>query len=62
MSLNIRHIYEGKVILITGCTGFLGKVVLEKLLRSIPGIKKIYILVRPKSGISTKERLMKEVF
>ncbi|KAJ9082621.1 hypothetical protein DSO57_1002567 [Entomophthora muscae] len=39
---------EGKSILITGATGFLGKVLLELLLREHhPFINKIYCLVRP---------------
>lgn len=33
---------------LSGCTGFLGKVVLEKLFRSCPEINKIYIMVRSK--------------
>jgi FlaA1/EpsC-like NDP-sugar epimerase len=33
-------------IFITGATGFVGKVLVEKLLRSCPDIAKIYILVR----------------
>lgn len=36
----------GKNLLITGCSGFLGKVVLEKLLRCIPSVGKIYLLIR----------------
>jgi len=46
--LKIKEFYEGKHILLTGCTGFIGKVMLEKLLRSIPKIGRIYLLVREK--------------
>ena len=56
--MNVTDYYSGKIILLTGCTGFLGithlwhnllgKVVLEKMLRSLPKIKKIYLLIRPK--------------
>jgi fatty acyl-CoA reductase len=46
----IKEFYKDKVILITGTTGFLGKVVLEKIFRSIGNFKKIYLLVRPKRG------------
>jgi hypothetical protein len=42
----VKHFYEGKSVLITGATGFIGKVVLEKLLRDIPNIGTIYIIVR----------------
>ncbi|GGE68547.1 hypothetical protein GCM10011533_21150 [Streptosporangium jomthongense] len=37
---------RGKQILITGTTGFLGKVVLEKLIRAVPDIGGIHLLVR----------------
>lgn len=49
--------YSGKNILITGATGFMGKVLVEKLLRSCPDIGNIYILVRAKRGIKPEERL-----
>ena len=54
---NIAQFYEGKSIFITGGTGFIGKVVVEKLLRSCPKIKNIYFLVRPKKGKSCVERM-----
>lgn len=31
-SLNIREFFRNKTILLTGCTGFLGKVILQKFL------------------------------
>ncbi|QQD17984.1 SDR family oxidoreductase [Spongiibacter nanhainus] len=37
---------KGKNILITGTTGFLGKVVLEKLIRTVPDLGDIYLLMR----------------
>ncbi|MGP9833247.1 fatty acyl-CoA reductase [Marinobacter sp. NSM] len=37
---------RGKRVLITGTTGFLGKVVLEKLIRTVPDIGGIYLLIR----------------
>ena len=36
----------GKQVLITGTTGFLGKVLLEKILRTTPGVGGIYLLMR----------------
>ncbi len=37
---------RGKHVLVTGTTGFLGKVVLEKLMRSVPEIGGIHLLIR----------------
>ena len=52
----IKEFYAGKDILVTGATGFMGKVLVEKLLRST-AIGNVYILVREKRGKSSKERL-----
>lgn len=48
--------FEGQVIFITGTTGFLGKVILEKLLRSFPDIKKVFILIRNRKDQSAAQR------
>lgn len=53
----IPAFYEGRSVFITGATGFVGKVLLEKLLRSCPGIQKIYILLREKRGKDPRQRL-----
>lgn len=55
--LSIPEFFEGKNVFITGATGFMGKVLVEKLLRSCPDIGNIYILMRPKNGKSLEERL-----
>ncbi|XP_034994380.2 fatty acyl-CoA reductase 2 isoform X2 [Zootoca vivipara] len=54
---SIASYYNGKSVLVTGATGFMGKVLVEKLLHCSPDVKSIYILVRPKSGQSTQERV-----
>ncbi|KAJ8411301.1 hypothetical protein AAFF_G00173070 [Aldrovandia affinis] len=46
-----------KSVLITGATGFMGKVLVEKLLRSCPNVHALYLLVRPKAGQSMRERV-----
>lgn len=46
----LAKFYEGLSILVTGGTDLLGKCLLEKLLRSCPGLKRIYLLVRVKKG------------
>lgn len=53
----IQAYYKGKYVFITGATGFLGKVLIEKLLRSCTDLKAIYVLVRSKKGKSASERL-----
>lgn len=53
----VSDFYNGKTVFITGGTGFMGKVLLEKLLRACPGVSKIYLLIRPKKGQDAHERL-----
>lgn len=58
---DVLNFYRGTNVLITGATGFMGKVLLEKLLRSCQDINMIYILVRPKMGKSHVRRFY-EIF
>lgn len=44
----IGDFYTGRSIFVTGASGFLGKVLIEKLLHDCPRIKNIYILLRTK--------------
>lgn len=57
----IQQFYEGTNILITGGTGFFGRVLLSKLLSDCPGVNKIYLLIREKRGKTTRERF-EEIF
>ncbi|KAL3271472.1 hypothetical protein HHI36_021958 [Cryptolaemus montrouzieri] len=57
----IVDIFEDATIFITGGTGYLGKIFLEKLLRTCPKLRKIYILLRPKKGKEINERF-EEIF
>ncbi|KAJ7329297.1 hypothetical protein JRQ81_015471 [Phrynocephalus forsythii] len=54
---SVAAYYSGKSVLVTGATGFMGKVLIEKLLRSSPNVKAIYILVRPKAGQLIQNRV-----
>lgn len=56
---SVGRFYDGQEIFITGGTGYVGKVLIEKLLRSCEGIKKIYILARMREGESEQERILK---
>lgn len=51
--------YENRSLLITGSSGFLGKVIVEKLLRCVPKIKNLYLLIRPQNGVDPQTRLEK---
>ncbi|XP_051171885.1 fatty acyl-CoA reductase wat-like isoform X2 [Leptopilina boulardi] len=53
----IQEFYVGQSIFITGGTGFMGKLLIEKLLRSCPGIAFIYLLVRPKKEKDVHQRI-----
>lgn len=54
---NLRDFYKDRSIFITGASGFMGKVLVEKLLWSCTQIRSIYILLRPKSGSDVRSRL-----
>lgn len=54
---NIQEFFKNKSVFITGGTGFLGKLIVNKLIRSCPQIKHIYLLIRDKKGKSANERL-----
>ncbi|KAG2577539.1 hypothetical protein PVAP13_6NG104300 [Panicum virgatum] len=53
--------FRGKSILITGSTGFLGKVLVEKILRVQPDVKKLFLLIRAADIESAKHRVATEV-
>lgn len=56
MQISIRKSFSGKQILLTGASGFLGKVWLSYLLAKLPEIGKIYVLLRRKGSRSAAER------
>ena len=63
----LRDFYRGKTVLLTGGTGLLGKVLLERMLSLLPDITAVYVLVRPKTragaaSIPIDQRLKQEVF
>jgi len=55
--MSIQEFFTGSVIFVTGATGFMGKVLIEKLVRSCPNISKICVLVRHKKGKDKNDRI-----
>jgi len=52
----IQNFFSGSCVLVTGATGFVGKALVEKLLRSCPDLRTIYLLIRPKRGLDVQTR------
>ncbi|XP_050370507.1 alcohol-forming fatty acyl-CoA reductase-like [Argentina anserina] len=52
---------QNKTILITGATGFLGMVFVEKILRVQPNVKKLYLLIRASDIKSATKRIHDEI-
>jgi alcohol-forming fatty acyl-CoA reductase len=60
MELNsVQQFFAGKTVFITGATGYMGKVLVEKLLYSCSDVKEIIVLVRAKRGLSSDQRVKK---
>ncbi|KAL9296859.1 hypothetical protein ACSQ67_022755 [Phaseolus vulgaris] len=57
----MSEFFKGKTILMTGTTGFLAKVFLEKILRTQPQVHKLYLLVRAKTIDLAAQRFQNEV-
>uniref|UniRef100_A0A182PEG6 Fatty acyl-CoA reductase n=1 Tax=Anopheles epiroticus TaxID=199890 RepID=A0A182PEG6_9DIPT len=52
----IAESYAGRSLFITGATGFMGKIMVEKLLRDCGDVRCIYLLIRAKKGIDPAQR------
>lgn len=57
--ISIASFLAGKNVFITGGTGFLGTVLIERLLSATPDIGKIYLLVRAKNGFTPESRVVR---
>lgn len=53
----IVEFYKDKCVFVTGASGFLGKILVEKLLRACEDIQTIYILIRDKKGKDIHTRM-----
>lgn len=54
----IPQFYAGKCIFITGATGFMGKVLVERLLWTCPEVGRLYLLLRHKKDVTPEKRLV----
>jgi fatty acyl-CoA reductase len=57
----VRQLFRGAGVFVTGSTGFLGQLLLEKLLRACPDVKTLFLLMRSKKGKTEAERFT-EIF
>ncbi|KAL8479874.1 hypothetical protein ACS0TY_026199 [Phlomoides rotata] len=58
---SILEFLENRSILVTGATGFLAKIFIEKILRVQPNVKKLYVLLRASDSKSAMSRFNTEV-
>lgn len=58
---SVVQFLENKTILVTGATGFLAKIFVEKILRTQPNVKKLFLLLRAADTKSATQRLHNEV-
>jgi len=56
-SIPIAKFLAGKNVFITGGTGFLGTVLIERLLSATSEIGNIYLLIRGKNGYTPESRI-----
>ncbi|HEY0848193.1 MAG TPA: fatty acyl-CoA reductase [Noviherbaspirillum sp.] len=59
--LSVRTSLSGKRVLLTGTTGFLAKVVLEKLIRTVPDVDRVVLLIRGGKNGNARERFDREI-
>ncbi|XP_047527580.1 putative fatty acyl-CoA reductase CG5065 [Vanessa atalanta] len=57
MASEVNEWYRGRKVLVTGASGLMGKVLIEKLLYSVPDIGCVYALVRSKRGKTPESRI-----
>lgn len=55
---SIREWFQGRNVMVTGGTGFMGKILLAKLLTGCPEVGTIYVVIRDKKGVPAKTRLI----
>ncbi|KAK9755933.1 hypothetical protein RND81_01G060300 [Saponaria officinalis] len=58
---SVLKFLENKAILVTGGAGFLAKIFMEKVLRTQPNVKKVYLLLRANDDKAASLRLQNEI-
>jgi 1-acyl-sn-glycerol-3-phosphate acyltransferase len=61
-----RAYYAGRAVLVTGATGLVGKALIETILRTLPEVRRLYLLLRPRHdavgrSVSVEQRLRRDV-
>ncbi|KAJ4971515.1 hypothetical protein NE237_004614 [Protea cynaroides] len=59
--IGIVKFLRGKQLFITGATGFLAKVLIEKILRTMPDVGKIFLLIKARNKEDAMNRLKNEI-
>lgn len=54
---SISEFFSGRHVLITGGSGFLGRLIIEMLLRCCPDIGNIYVVLRSRRGVPADDRI-----
>jgi len=58
---SLRETLDGKTIFVIGGTGFLGRMLLYFILRHAPGVRRLFLLIRPTHGRTGQDRLEAEI-
>jgi fatty acyl-CoA reductase len=59
--LSVPAALSGKRVLLTGATGFLAKVVLEKLIRTVPDLDGVILLIRGGEAGDARARFQRQI-
>lgn len=57
--MSVKETFKGKRVFLTGVTGYVGSLVLEQLLRVCPDVDTVFVLIRGKKNLTSKQRLEK---
>ncbi|HYG66686.1 MAG TPA: SDR family oxidoreductase, partial [Anaeromyxobacteraceae bacterium] len=59
--LDVAKVLAGRSLLVTGATGFVGKVALSMLLHRYPEVGRVFVLVRPGAGGTAERRFFDKI-